>query len=93
LLRGIIHIFGVYLQTALAFALIVNVVDGGGGSEEKKKTTTKNKSISNNSTIEVIKTKETRGKRNLNFFGNFGVNRREDGYNYQPSGYSELLLH
>jgi hypothetical protein len=78
----------VYLQTALAFALIVNVSSGG---VEKKKTTTKNKSVSNNGTIGVAeKTKETRGKRNLNFFGNFGINRREDGYNYQPSGYSEL---
>lgn len=40
---------------------------------------------------EVAKTKEPRGKRNLNHFGNYDVSRRADGYDFQPSGYSKLM--
>lgn len=43
-----------------------------------------------NTTAEVTKTKDARGKRNLNHFGNYGASRRNDGYNYQPAGYSKL---
>lgn len=46
---------------------------------------------STNSTAGVTKTKDARGKRNLNLFGNYGASRRNDGYNYQPAGYSKLI--
>lgn len=42
--------------------------------------------------VDTIKTKEARGKRNLNIFGNSDNNRRRDVYNYQTAGYSEYLI-
>lgn len=44
-----------------------------------------------NTTAGVTSTKDSREKRNLNHFGNFGASRRNDGYNYQPSGYSKSI--
>ncbi|KAG5677914.1 hypothetical protein PVAND_007630 [Polypedilum vanderplanki] len=64
------------LVTAIAFIIVIV------NASEK---VTNNK----NATTKAVKTKEARGKRNLNFYGNFGANRREDGgYDYSPTGYS-----
>ncbi|KAL7048914.1 hypothetical protein ACKWTF_003531 [Chironomus riparius] len=61
------------VTTAIAFIIVVNADD----------------KVSKNATkADTIKTKDTRGKRNLNLFGNFDNNSNRRNYNYQPNGYN-----
>ena len=64
-------------QTAIAFIIVVNADD----------------KVSKNATkADTIKTKDARGKRNLNLFGNFDNNSNRRNYNYQPNGYSKYTI-
>jgi len=69
-----------YFFSQTAIALLVVVVNG---DEKVPKNVTK---------ADTIKTKDARGKRNLNLFGNFDNNSNRRNYNYQPNGYSKYMI-